>query len=143
MPWKATCPMEERMRFVVYYLEHEWPVAALCREFGISRKTGYKWISRYLEDPEVGLDERSRAPHRHPQAVSDEVEQAVCGVAGMNELGLGRVTSPVAVGQERLEPVRVLRGWFDNRVRAALRHGFQLGDIAGILGRQIDIVELC
>jgi len=77
MPWKETSPMEERMKFVVYYLWHEWPMAALCREFGISRKTGYKWISRYLEHQEPGLADRSRAPHHHPQTVSLTAQQAI------------------------------------------------------------------
>jgi transposase InsO family protein len=69
--------MEERMKFIVYYLEHEWPMASLCREFGISRKTGYKWVARYLEHREPGLADRSRAPHHHPHAVSASVQQAV------------------------------------------------------------------
>jgi putative transposase len=69
--------MDERMRFIVYYLEHEWPMAALCREFGISRKTGYKWIGRYLEQHQSGLQDRSRSPRSHPQAVSNAIEQAV------------------------------------------------------------------
>ena len=48
MPWKETCPMEERMKFVVYYLEQEYSMSALCRGFGISRKTGYKIIHHIL-----------------------------------------------------------------------------------------------
>jgi len=74
VPWKETCTMDERMKFIAYYLEHEWPLAALCREFGISRKTGYKWIGRYLEG---GLEDRSRAPKHHPQAVSEPIAEAV------------------------------------------------------------------
>ena len=78
MPWKATCPMDERMKFVVAYLEHEWSMAALCREFGISRKTGYKLVSRYVETGPPGLVDRSRAPHGHPQAVPDTaIDQVV------------------------------------------------------------------
>lgn len=69
--------MDQRLKFIVYYLEHEWPMSALCREFGISRKTGYKWVLRYMEDRSGGLADRSRAPHHHPQAVSEAVEQAV------------------------------------------------------------------
>lgn len=69
--------MDERMKFIVYYLEHEWPMAALCREFGISRKTGYKWVGRYLEQQQSGLQDRSRAPRSHPQAVSNAIEEAV------------------------------------------------------------------
>ncbi len=80
MPWKATCPMDERMKFVVAYLEHEWNMAMLCREFGISRKTGYKLIDRYLEEGPTGLVDRSRAPHGHPQAVSATVIDQVVKV---------------------------------------------------------------
>jgi len=46
MPWKASSVMEERLRFVVRVLDGE-PMSELCREFGISRKTGYKIYDRY------------------------------------------------------------------------------------------------
>ena len=69
--------MEERIRFVMYYFEHEWSMSALCREFGISRKTGYKMIQRYIEGGVEGLRDHSRAPHHHPSAVSEAVEQTV------------------------------------------------------------------
>ena len=77
MPWKETCAMEERMKFVMYYLEHEWPMSVLCREFGISRKTGYKMIERYIEGGFEGLRDLSRVPHHHPSAVTGPVEQSV------------------------------------------------------------------
>ncbi len=78
MPWKATCPMKERMRFISHYLEGELSMSGLCREFGISRKTGYKLVRRYREDSVDGLKDRSRAPHHHPNAVSDRlVDQIV------------------------------------------------------------------
>ena len=44
MPWKETCPVNEKMKFVVAYQEGNESMAALCRHFGISRKTGYKWL---------------------------------------------------------------------------------------------------
>jgi transposase InsO family protein len=56
------------------YLTHEWSLAALCREFGVSRKTGYKWISRYVEGGPSGLTDRSRRPHHCPQAVPEAIE---------------------------------------------------------------------
>jgi len=77
VPWKETCTMDQRMKFVVHYLEHEWPMAALCREFGISRKTGYKIISRYMEEGVDGLKDRPRVRHHNPNAVSDTVERTV------------------------------------------------------------------
>jgi transposase InsO family protein len=52
-------------------------MAALCREFGISRKTGYKLVSRFIESGLDGLRDRSRAPYHHPNAVAADVEQAV------------------------------------------------------------------
>jgi putative transposase len=69
--------MDQRMRFVMHYLEHEWPMSALCREFGISRKTGYKMIGRYIEGGFGGLRDLSRVPYHHPSAVSAPVEQTV------------------------------------------------------------------
>jgi transposase InsO family protein len=69
--------MEERIKFVLNYLEGELSVAVLCREFRISRKTGYKMLRRYAEGGFEGLKDHSRAPHHHPNAVSKAVEQAV------------------------------------------------------------------
>ena len=86
MSWEETCPMpvkgpapdgDERMKFIGLYLQHEWPMAALCREFGISRKTGYKLVRRYIELDLEGLKDKSRTPHRHPNAVSAAIERAV------------------------------------------------------------------
>lgn len=77
MPWKETCTMSERMKFVVAYLRDEYSISALCRMFGISRPTGYKWIERFLAGDVSSLEDRSRAPHSHPNAISLEIEGAV------------------------------------------------------------------
>lgn len=58
--------MDERMQFVADYLKDHWAVAHLCRRYGISRKTGYKWIARYEEDGWPGIREHSRTPQRCP-----------------------------------------------------------------------------
>lgn len=55
MPWKVTCAMMERGRFVEQAAGHEGSFSHLCRTFGISRKTGYKWLARHGVDPENGL----------------------------------------------------------------------------------------
>ena len=47
MPWKETCPMKERSRFVVEQESGRYAMAELCRIFGISRETGYKWVEWY------------------------------------------------------------------------------------------------
>jgi len=65
MPWKETCVMDERMRFVVAALEGERPMSELCRQAGISRTTGYIWLERYREEGPAGLQDRNRAPHSH------------------------------------------------------------------------------
>ncbi len=75
MPWKETCPMNERMKFIVDYLKEEWSLAALCQYYGISRKTGYKWLTRYQEEGQIGLADHSRAPKRHPNAVPETIKE--------------------------------------------------------------------
>ena len=77
MPWKETCTMKERVEFIGMHSEEEWTMAELCRHFDISRKTGYKTVRRFGRDGLSGLEDRSRAPHHHPNAVSELVEQAV------------------------------------------------------------------
>jgi transposase InsO family protein len=73
MGWKETCAMTERMRFVMAFEEREEAFAALCRRFGVSRKTGYKWLDRYGEAGVEGLKDRSREPDHHPQALSARI----------------------------------------------------------------------
>ncbi len=84
MPWRETCPMEERMRFVTACEREDLPMAALCRQFGVSRKTGYKWLARFEEEGAEGLRERSRAPHRHPGTVAPQIEEAILAVRRMH-----------------------------------------------------------
>ena len=61
--------MDERLKFVARRLAGE-PMAELCREFGISRKTGYKIFDRYQECGIHGLTDRSRRPFRYAQSTS-------------------------------------------------------------------------
>lgn len=64
MPWKETCAMDERKEFILAALGREASVSELCRRWGISRKTGYKWLERYEEIGSSGLSDRSHAPLR-------------------------------------------------------------------------------
>ncbi len=80
MPWREVCPMDERMRFISAVLAGEENMSALCEEFGVSRKTGYKWLGRYREFGPAGLEERSRAPGRAPWAISQAQREAILGV---------------------------------------------------------------
>lgn len=74
MPWKETCPMDERMQFVADYLKEHRTVAQLCRDYGISRKTGYKWIMRYEVAGWSGIRELSRAPHTQPHVTPAAIQ---------------------------------------------------------------------
>jgi len=71
MPWRECSVMDERMRFVARRLGGE-PIAELCREFGISRKTGYKIVDRYQECGMQGLTDRSRRPYRLARSLRDK-----------------------------------------------------------------------
>ena len=77
MPWRETCQMDERTQFIARVLAGEDEMTTLCREYGISRKTGYKWLGRYRCGGAAGLQERSHAPLRHGQAHDVAVVQAV------------------------------------------------------------------
>jgi len=77
MVWKERSRMDERVLLVGEYLKGEQSMAQLCREFGVSRKTAYKWLARYNEDGPSGLEDRSRAPHAHPSRVEPIVLEAL------------------------------------------------------------------
>lgn len=65
--------VDKRMRFVTAAEASEETMAVLCRRFGLSRKTGYKWLERYRLEGIEGLIDRPRAPRAHPQAVGPEI----------------------------------------------------------------------
>lgn len=77
MPWKVTCVMEQRFQLVKEYEEEIGSLAELCRQYGISRKTGYKWVSRYQESGLVGLQDESRAAQHHPNEVPAVVQRRI------------------------------------------------------------------
>jgi transposase InsO family protein len=71
MPWTESTPMSQRQEFVTLAQQEAVPLAELCRRFGISRKTGYKWLGR------SELKDRSRRPQRSPRQTASDVEQRV------------------------------------------------------------------
>ena len=73
MPWKETHRVEERLEFAAQYAKEEASLAELCRRFGVSRKTGYKWAGRYLLEGPEGLGDRSSRPHSNARAVSQQM----------------------------------------------------------------------
>jgi putative transposase len=80
MPWKEHGVMEERLRFVEEWDSGDWNMAELCRYYGVTRATGYKWVGRYEAGGVEGLRDLSRASHEHPNTVSEEMEERVIGM---------------------------------------------------------------
>lgn len=76
MPWKESSVMDERLRFVARILEGE-PMTAVCLDFGISRKTGYKLFERYKVDGPVALADRSRRPVRYANQLPAQIESLI------------------------------------------------------------------
>lgn len=77
MPWKASSVMEEKLRFIFEYERKESTMGELCSRFGISRETGYVVLRRFRQYGLKGLEELDRAPLRHPNQTSAEIERAV------------------------------------------------------------------
>jgi transposase InsO family protein len=77
MPWKETCAMEQRFAFIAEYQHGDRTLSELCAVFGVSRKTGYKWLDRYAVSGPAGLQEVSRAAKHHPNAVAAAQVQVI------------------------------------------------------------------
>jgi transposase len=69
--------MDQRTQFIAEHLRGGRTITELCDDYGVSRKTGYKWIERYLRQGPAGLEERSRRPHRAPNQTAEEIVTAI------------------------------------------------------------------
>ena len=88
MPWRTTSVREQRIQFVIRAQGKREALARLCREFGISRPTGYLWLRRYQKTRTLtAVREQSRRPHHSPQRTTAETEQQV--VALRQQTGWG------------------------------------------------------
>ncbi len=77
MPWTETQVVDQRTDFVLRAVRDVEDFGELCREFGVSRKTGYKWKQRFLQEGLEGLNDQSRRPHTNPSGLS---EAMVCQI---------------------------------------------------------------
>jgi transposase len=77
MPWRSVKPMEEKIRFIGDYLSKVFNFSELCDRYGISRKSGYKWIERYNEKGAQGLEEETRKPRKSPHKTPEHIEQDI------------------------------------------------------------------
>ena len=88
MPWLETAPMEQRERFIRDHRLALYTMTELSARYGISRKTGYKWLDRFDQGGRKGLGDRSRAPLRCPHRISDAVAHTdLRGASAASELG--------------------------------------------------------
>ena len=79
MPWKACSIMDERLRFIARLLEGD-SMSDLCREVGISRKTGYKILTRTKEEGVTAITDRSRRPWRYANQLPPQLEAMIVGL---------------------------------------------------------------
>lgn len=101
MPWQEMTPMSQREEFIRFASHPDVDISQLCHRYGISRKTGYKWLQRYRREGISGLRDRSRAPHRIPH----------------------RKQTPELL--EAIVQLRLERRWGGRKIKAALeRSGF-------------------
>lgn len=80
MPWLECSPMDLRIQFVAEWRLGLFTMTELCAHYGISRKTGYKWIDRSERDGRGGLDDRSRRPHQSPRTTPAAIVKAMVAV---------------------------------------------------------------
>ncbi len=77
MPWKELCALDLRTEMISQWLSKEYSISELSESYGVSRKTIYKWIERYLNEGMVGLAELPREPYHHPNAIPEDVIRVI------------------------------------------------------------------
>ena len=82
MPWPEWNLMDQRTEFALRALAGRESMAELCQEFGISRKTGYKWRERFVREGCGGMGDLSRRPHSSPESLS---EVTVCRIVSLRQ----------------------------------------------------------
>ena len=90
MPWKEQTPMSQKEEFIWKAIEPNRNMTKLCQEFGISRKTGYKWLKRYEQEGEEGLAEQSRRPKHSPRKTPAHIEDQILALRVQHPVWGGR-----------------------------------------------------
>ena len=117
MPWKIDSIIGERLRLIQALLRNEKSLSQWCRIFGISRKTGYKWKGRFLQDGRKGLHDWSRRPRRMPRRL---------GTPWRKRIGLAHQKHPTW-GPKKVQAWFVRQGWRAPTVRTIARWRKRLG----------------
>jgi len=116
MGWKRTNVSEQRMQFVIRASSGQEKMAALCREFGISRPTGYLWRHRYQQAQSfTALLERSRRPHRSPQQTQEWKEERVVDLRQQTGWGAKKLRVLLRDEEQLPLPVRTIHRILERR----------------------------
>jgi transposase len=78
MPWSTPSRMSQRLEFIHTVVQRHVGMRTACRRFGISEKTGYKWLQRFLQGGPAALADRSHAPHLPAHQLTPAVFAGVC-----------------------------------------------------------------
>ena len=104
MPWRESCAMDERVRFIADHTSGLWSMTELCERYEISRKTGYKWLDRYEAEGAAGLVARSHAPRVHGRATPQHLVDAIVGLRGERpSWGPRKIVAKLAARQPEAE----------------------------------------
>jgi transposase InsO family protein len=80
MPWQEESTVDRRLQFISEHLSGRFSMVELVEQYGVSRKTGYKWVGRYAAGGPAALLDRSRRPHQHPAATEPTLVTALLAV---------------------------------------------------------------
>lgn len=108
MPWKVKPVSQIRAAFVHAVLVDLVPMARACRHFGISRKTGYKWLRRAQQPAGSSLDDQSRRPLRSPRKTPDRVEQRILDLRDQFGWGARKLRAVLLRRRQRTPSVRTV-----------------------------------
>jgi transposase-like protein len=92
MPWNQVSIVEQRLRFLIEASQRTETMIDLCRRYGVSRKTGYKWLKRYQQSGTLaGLKDQPRRPQRSPRRTGAEQAQRVLAVRDQKGWGADKI----------------------------------------------------
>lgn len=99
MSWQESTPMSQRQAFIEAAVRPGSNISELCRQYGISRKTGYKWLGRARQAGSAGLREHSRRPHHAPRRTLPAVEEQVLNIRRTHPTWGGRKIRQMLLNQ--------------------------------------------
>lgn len=109
MPWKKEPPVsDQRLCFVQSVLINKLSVAQACRDYGLSRKTGYKWLRRHKDQPGAALADHSRKPHSSPHRTQTRIEAAALKIRAEHSWGPAKIHTILGQRFKEVPCVRTL-----------------------------------